>query len=131
MDSSIIWKRENKLRKTAEISQIFSWVTEIESPELFETQDLGLFKAESTERTAGCQQGSFFFFFFFFWRDSTWSLQFHADSPGQAGTTWPRCMLSGSAQPAMERRTMIPITCCTFSGLVPDPFSGRGKQEWT
>ena len=79
MDSSIIWKRENKLRKTAEISQIFSWVTEIESPELFETQDLGLFKAESTERTAGCQQGSFFFFFFFFF--------FGVIQPGRCNST--------------------------------------------
>lgn len=125
MEDSSTWKREIKLRKTAEISQIFSWVTEVESPKLFETQDLGLFKGDSIERTAGCQKDSFF----------------GVIQPGRCNsaqtllakraTTWPRCMLSGSAQPAVERRTMIPDYALYFSGLVPDPLWGRGKQEWT
>lgn len=79
VEDSSTWKREIKLRKTAKISQIFSWITEVESPKLFESQDSGLFKGDSIERTAGCQKDSFF------WRDPTWSLQFRADSPGQAG----------------------------------------------
>lgn len=123
VEDSSTWKREIKLRKTAEISQIFSWVTEVESPKMFETQDLGLFKADSVERTAGCQKDSFFGLIQPGRCNSAQTLL------AERATTWPRCMLSGSAQPAVERRTMIPVTCCTFQGWFLIHFGGGGNKS--
>lgn len=123
MEDSSTCKREIKLRKRAEISQIFSWVTEVENPNMFETQDLGLFKADSVERTAGCQKDSFFGVIQPGRCNSAQTLL------GERATTWPRCMLSGSAQPAVERRTMIPVTCCTFQGWFLIHFGGGGNKS--
>lgn len=119
VEDSSIWKRENKLRKTAEKSQIFSWITEVESPKLFETQDLGLFKADSIERTPGCQQGSFFGLI----------------QPGRCNSastllanraTTVHALRIGSA--SCGRKDDDPVTCCTFQGWFLIHFGGGGKR---